>query len=125
MANSLKFKVGAGEANQARIAFFDATIGRPMRRVVSILALMVIALVVVGFLAALLMDNFGITPSSSAIAAFHAIPKPVRIAMEIVIGVPIVVGFVAYFVLEFFELGWFITRPIAWIFRGTARAKQP
>lgn len=93
-----------------------------MRRLGTVVALLLIGLFAVGFGIAMLMDASGWFPSPSAIAEFHSLPMPLRVVIEIVIGVPIVMGALAYFVVETLDMGWFITRPFRWMFHLIRRA---
>lgn len=43
------------------------------------------------------------------------LPKPARIVVELVIGVPIVFGIALYLILETADLLWFLSTPIRWL----------
>ena len=70
-----------------------------------------IALVVAGFILAGYLDVTGATSIPGLSQLMH-LPKPVRIVIELVIGVPIVFGIARYFIRETADLLWFLGTPI-------------
>jgi len=85
-----------------------------MRRLVGIGLAALVALVVAGFILGGYLDATGASsiPGGSELTR---LPKAVRIAIELVIGVPIVFGIALYFILETADLLWFLGTPIRWI----------
>lgn len=84
-------------------------------------ALLLIGIVALGFGMAMVMDASGWLPSQSAIAAFHSLPTALRVVVEIVIGVPLLMGVLAYVVIETLDMGWLLSRPFRWLFHRTRR----
>ena len=73
-----------------------------------------IALVVAGFILAGYLDVTGATSIPGLSQLMH-LPKPVRIVIELVIGVPIVFGIALYLIVETADLLWFLSTPIRWL----------
>ena len=85
-----------------------------MRRLVALGLAALIALVVAGFILGGYLDATGAS-SIPGVSEVMRLPKPVRIVIELVIGVPIVFGIALYFILETAELLWFLGTPIRWL----------
>ena len=93
-----------------------------MRRLGIVVALLLIGLVAVGFGVAAVMDASGWFPNQSAFTEFHSLPTPLRVVIEIVVGVPLIMGAIAYFVLETLDMGWLISRPFRWLYHTIRRS---
>ncbi len=82
-----------------------------MRRLVGIGLAALVALVVAGFILGGYLDATG--PSSiPGLPWLIRQPQPLRIVIELVIGVPIAFGVALYIVLETMDLLWFLSTPI-------------
>jgi hypothetical protein len=86
--------------------------GRALMRTLAALGLAaVVALVVVGFI----LGGFLDATASSSIPGMSWLmhqPKPLRLVIELLIGVPIVFGIALYVVIETIDLLWFLSTPI-------------
>lgn len=85
-----------------------------MRRLVGLGLAGLIALVVAGFILGGYLDVSGATSIPGVSQLMH-LPKPLRIVIELVIGVPIVFGITLYVILETVDLLWFLSSPIRWL----------
>ncbi len=85
-----------------------------MRRLVAHGLAALIALVVAGFILAGYLDVTGATCIPGLSELMH-LPKPARIVIELVIGVPIVFGIALYVIVETADLLWFLGAPIRWL----------
>ncbi len=92
-----------------------------MRRWVGLGLAGLIALVVAGFILGGYLDATGATSIPGVSQLMH-LPKPLRIVIELVIGVPIIFGIALYFILETADLMWFLGTPIRWLL-AEARSK--
>lgn len=82
-----------------------------MRRFAGLGLAALVALVVAGFILGGYLDATG----ASSIPGFPWLmhqPKPLRIVIELVIGVPIAFGVALYILLETVDLLWFLSTPI-------------
>jgi hypothetical protein len=91
-----------------------------MRRLVGLGLAALIALVVAGFILGGYLDATGAS-SIPGVSEFMRLPKPVRIVIELVIGVPIAFGVALYLILETADLLWFLSTPIRWLFAEVRR----
>jgi hypothetical protein len=91
-----------------------------MRRLVGLGLAALIALVVAGFILGGYLDATGAS-SIPGMFEFMRLPKPARIVIELVIGVPIAFGVALYLILETAELLWFLGTPIRWLFAEVRR----
>ena len=95
-----------------------------VKRVALAVVVVLVSLVAIGFIAALLMDGLGWLPSDYAIRLFHTLPQPLRIVLEVLVGIPIIVGAMLYFVIEVLDLGWFASRPFVWVYRRFTHSER-
>jgi hypothetical protein len=80
-------------------------------------AAFVIAMVVAGFILAGFWDaNGGL--DLPGMSAFWALPRPLRILLEIVVGVPMAFGAALYLITQLLEFLWLVS----WPFRKIAQA---
>ena len=82
-----------------------------MRRFVGLAIAALVALVVVGFILGGFLDATGASSIPGLAWLMHQ-PKPLRIVIELVIGVPIAFGMALYVILESVDLLWFLSTPI-------------
>jgi len=82
-----------------------------MRKFVGIGLAALVALVVAGFILGGYLDATGASSIPGVPWLVHQ-PQPVRIVIELVIGVPIAFGIALYIVLETVDLFWFLSTPI-------------
>jgi hypothetical protein len=85
--------------------------GAVVRRMSTVGLAAAIALVVAGFILGGYMD----ATAASAVPGMSFLmrqPKGLRIALELLVGVPIAFGVAIYAVAEVIELGWFLSAPI-------------
>jgi len=82
-----------------------------MRRFVGLGLAAFIALVVAGFILGGYLDATGASSIPGLPWLMHQ-PKPLRIVIELVIGVPIAFGVALYVILETMDLLWFLSTPI-------------
>jgi hypothetical protein len=82
-----------------------------MRKLVGIGLAALVALVVAGFILGGYLDATGASSIPGLPWLMHR-PQPLRIVIELVIGVPIAFGVALYIVLETVDLLWFISTPI-------------
>lgn len=82
-----------------------------MRKFVGIGFAAVVALVVAGFILGGYLDATGASAIPGLPWLMHQ-RQPLRIVIELVIGVPIAFGIALYIVLETADLLWFISTPI-------------
>jgi len=82
-----------------------------MRRFVGLAIAALVALVVVGFILGGFLDATGASSIPGLAWLMHQ-PKPLRIVIELVIGVPIAFGMALYVILETVDLLWFLSTPI-------------
>ena len=82
-----------------------------MRKLVGIGIAALVALVVAGFVLGGYLDATGASSIPGLSWLIHQ-PKPLRIVIEFVIGVPIAFGIALYIVLETVDLLWFLSTPI-------------
>ena len=71
----------------------------------------IVALVVAGFILGGYLDATGASSIPGLPWLTHQ-PKPLRIVIELVVGVPIAFGIALYIVLETVDLLWFLSTPI-------------
>lgn len=69
-----------------------------------------VALTVAGFIAAGVWDATG-ELALPGLRAFWSLPRPARILVEIVIGVPMAFGAVLYFITQTLEFLWLVSWP--------------
>jgi len=81
------------------------------RKVVGIGFAALVALVVAGFIVGGYLDATGASSIPGLAWLIHQ-PQPLRIVIELVVGVPIVFGIALYIVLETMDLLWFLSTPI-------------
>jgi hypothetical protein len=93
-----------------------------MRKFLGIGVAALIALVVAGFILGGYLDATG-SPSIPGMTWLIHQPQPLRLVIELVIGVPIAVGIALYVVLETVELLWFLSTPIRKL-SAVARRRQ-
>lgn len=82
-----------------------------MRKFVGFGLAALVALVVAGFILGGYLDATGAS-SISGLAWLTRQPRPLRILIELVIGVPVAFGIALYIVLETADLIWFLSTPI-------------
>jgi hypothetical protein len=82
-----------------------------MRRFVGPGLAVLVALVVAGFILGGYLDATGASSIPGLRWLMHQ-PKPLRIVIELVIGVPIAFGVALYIILETVDLLWFLSTPI-------------
>ena len=82
-----------------------------MRKVVAIGLGALVALVVAGFILGGYLDATGAS-SIPGLPWLMRQPHPLRVAIELVIGIPIAFGVALYIVLETADLVWFLSTPI-------------
>ena len=82
-----------------------------IRKFVGIGLAALVALVVAGFILGGYLDATGVS-SIPGLPWLIQQPQPVRIVIELVIGVPIAFGVALYIVLETVDLLWFLSTPI-------------
>jgi len=82
-----------------------------MRRFIGLCLAALIALVVAGFILGGYLDATGAASIPGLPWLMHQ-PRPLRIVIELVIGVPIAFGVALYVILETMDLVWFLTTPI-------------
>jgi len=91
-----------------------------MRKFVGIGLAALVALVVAGFILGGYLDATGASSIQGLPWLMHQ-PQPLRIVIELVIGVPIAFGIALYIVLETVDLLWFLTTPIRKLSAATLR----
>ena len=82
-----------------------------MRRFVGLGLAALITLVVAGFILGGYLDATGASSIPDFPQLMHQ-PRPLRIVIELVIGVPIAFGVGLYIILETMDLLWFLSTPI-------------
>lgn len=82
-----------------------------MRKFVGFGLAALVALVVAGFILGGYLDATGAS-SIPGLAWLTRQPRPLRILIELVIGVPVAFGIALYIVLETADLIWFLSTPI-------------
>ena len=82
-----------------------------IRKVVGTGLAALVALVVAGFILGGYLDATGASSIPGLPWLMHQ-PQPLRIGIELVVGVPIAFGIALYIVLETVDLLWFLSRPI-------------
>ena len=82
-----------------------------MRKFVGFGLAALVALVVAGFILGGYLDATGAS-SIPGLAWLTRQPQPLRILIELVIGVPVAFGIALYIVLETADLIWFLSTPI-------------
>ena len=82
-----------------------------MRRFVGLGLAAFIALAVAGFILGGYLDTTGASSIPGLPWLMHQ-PKPLRIVIELVIGVPIAFGVALYITLETMDVLWFLSTPI-------------
>ena len=82
-----------------------------MRKFVGIGLAALVALVVAGFILGGYLDATGASSIPGLSWLIH-LPQPLRIVIELVIGVPIAFGVALYIVIETVDLLWFLSTPI-------------
>ena len=82
-----------------------------MRSFVGLGLAALVVLVVAGFVLAGYLDATGAT-SIPGVPWLIRQPQPIRVAIELVIGVPIAFGTALYVILETMDLLWFLSAPI-------------
>jgi len=82
-----------------------------MRKVVGIGLAALVALVVAGIILGGYLDATGASSIPALPWLMHQ-PQPLRIVIELVVGVPIAFGIALYIVLETMDLLWFLSTPI-------------
>jgi hypothetical protein len=82
-----------------------------MRRFVGASLAALVALVVGGFILGGYLDATGASSIPGVPWLMHQ-PKPLRIVIELAIGIPIAFGVALYVVLETVDLVWFLSTPI-------------
>ena len=80
-----------------------------------------VALVVAGFILAGYWDATGV-PLVPGYDAFRALPRPARILIEIVAGVPLAFGAAIYVVSQLFEMLWLLSWPVRKVMNLLRRA---
>jgi hypothetical protein len=84
---------------------------RFMKQVLVVGVAALCALVVAGFILAGYMDATGAS-SIPGIWLLRRLPHPVRIVVEIVIGVPLALGAALYVISQLFEMLWVVSWPV-------------
>jgi len=92
-----------------------------MRRLAGLGIAAVCALVVAGFILAGYLDGTGASSIPGMPWLMHQ-SKPLRVVIELVIGVPVAFGAALYIILEALDLLWFLGTPIRKL-SGTARRR--
>ena len=82
-----------------------------MRKFAAIGLAALVALVVAGFILGGYLDATGASSIPGLLWLMHQ-PQPLRVVIELVIGVPIAFGIALYVVLETVDLFWFLSTPI-------------
>ena len=82
-----------------------------MRKFVAIGLAALVALVVVGFILGGYLDATGASSIPGLPWLMHQ-PQPLRVVIELAIGVPVAFGIALYVVLETVDLLWFLSTPI-------------
>ena len=82
-----------------------------MRKFAAIGLAALVALVVAGFILGGYLGATGASSIPGLLWLMHQ-PQPLRVVIELVIGVPIAFGFALYVVLETVDLLWFLSTPI-------------
>jgi hypothetical protein len=82
-----------------------------MRRFIGLGLGALVALVVAGFILGGYLDATGASSIPGLPWLMHQ-PRPLRVVIELVIGVPIAFGAALYIILETMDLLWFLSTPI-------------
>jgi hypothetical protein len=82
-----------------------------MRRFIALGLGALVALVVAGFILGGYLDATGASSIPGLPWLMHQ-PRPLRVVIELVIGVPIAFGAALYIILETMNLLWFLSTPI-------------
>jgi hypothetical protein len=91
-----------------------------MRKFVGIGLAALVALVVAGFIFGGYLDATGASSIPGLSWLIHQ-PQPLRVVIEVVVGVPIAFGIALYVVLETLDLLWFLSTPIRKLSASTRR----
>ena len=94
-----------------------------MNRWVAVGCASVVALVVAGFILVGYLDVTNATTIPGVSGLSHW-PKPLRVAVEIVVGVPVGFGIALYVILEWADFFMFVTSPIRALIRAIRRRKS-
>jgi len=91
-----------------------------MRKFVGIGLAALVPLVVAGFIFGGYLDATGASSIPGLPWLMHQ-PQPLRVVIEVVVGVPIAFGIALYVVLETLDLLWFLSTPIRKLSASTRR----
>lgn len=91
-----------------------------MRRVIALGLAALVALVLGGFILGGYLDATDAT-AIPGVSQLKQLPKPVRVVIEVVIGIPIAFGFALYVILETADLLSFLSTPFRMIWGAVRR----
>jgi hypothetical protein len=95
--------------------------GGAITAAVAVLGAGVITLVIVGFIVAGYLDAAGAS-SVLGVGWLASQPRPLRLAIEVVIGLPIAFGAALYVITQLIELAWLVSWPFKKVMTAIRRS---